>query len=476
MQVKYGNRGGVKVKKLFCGFYSLNDENIVKDIWNSNKTVFIFDTNCLLNLYRCEDKTRDDILSVMTRLSNKIWLPFFVCLEYQKNRRTVISESISSLNQISKSLDSVVTSITDSLSAGKVKKHLYNSLSDDIHSLQGEIKPLIEKFIQEHIEPRISSKTKIDKKDIIRDEIDKLVADRCGSPPSKEWISEINSKGDYRYSNEIPPGFLDAGKKGKKHYNGLEFEEKYGDLYIWMEIVEKCVEDEIENVIFICDDNKNDWWYEKKGITHGPLESLQTEIHAKSNVKNFKLLNQATFLRDAQKYLSDINIDLESLKEVQDISENTKVAMDQWDKIRNEFNIEFTPSLSEQIRDISRSFIPEHIKSDRHYFRSTVSARNLSRLVDEISLCIFKLRDLRERLIDSESKVTIPKSDFLKKITQYEQKLSNYKLNISEFLDVVSGDDNGRIAVSTSLQQKIKTTTSESREFIEYVSLILDVI
>lgn len=310
------------MKHTFSGFYSLNNEEKNREIWNSNETLFIFDTNCLLNLYRCEDATRDDIFSVMNRVSDKIWLPFFVCLEYQKNRRDVITESIDNLNLIRDSLNEITTSVVASLSKGKVKKHLYNSLSDSIHILKDDIRPLIDNFITDHIEPRIESKKEIACKDVIRERIDAIVLGNCGAIPTSEWINSVNQLGIKRFENQIPPGFMDSKKTGRKFYFNLEFEEKYGDLYIWREIIEKSKADTIKNIIFICDDNKKDWWYEKKGITHGALEALQTEIYSEAGVSNFKLLNQATFLHDAQKYISNINIDSKSLKEVQEIYEN----------------------------------------------------------------------------------------------------------------------------------------------------------
>lgn len=466
------------MRNTFCGFYSLSDEDVIRRIWNSDKTIFIFDTNCLLNLYRCEDKTRDDILSVMARVSHNIWLPFFVCLEYQKNRRNVITESIDSLNKISNSLNKVVNSVTDSLSEGKVKKHLYNSLSEGVHSLQSEIKPLIDKFIQEHIEPRINSKTKINIKDTIRDEIDNLVSEKCGSPPTKEWVSNVNSNGDYRYKNLIPPGFLDSTKKGKKHYRGLEFEDKYGDLYIWMEILDKCHSENIENVILICDDNKDDWWYETKGITHGPLESLQTEIYANSNVKNFKLLNQATFLRDAQKYLSDITIDLESLKEVQDIAEDqTKSSSQQaYDSIKHITQPEdllFGNIMIESL--LSEPEANYEIKSNSDVdSRSKVSVTQLKMLAIKISSCLIKLNTARNMCLSPDFKTENYPNELLIVLNSLGEQLSLYKRSIYRFLEEASEYSSNYSLVPRGLVRDIKRMTSKCTELIDNINSSLN--
>ncbi|MFK3762441.1 PIN-like domain-containing protein [Serratia ureilytica] len=359
------------MKNIFSGFYSLNDEKVNSGIWNSKDTLFIFDTNCLLNLYRCEDVTRDDILSVMSKISDRIWIPFFVCLEYQKNRRDVITESIDNLALIRDSLNEISTSVVASLSKGKVKKYLYNSLSESIHNLKDDIKPLIDKFISEHIDSRISNKKEIACKDVIRDRIDAIVIDRCGTIPSIEWIKNVNKAGATRFENKIPPGFMDEKKTGKKFYSDLEFEERYGDLYIWQEIIEKAKDDSIKNVIFVCDDLKKDWWYEKKGITHGALEALQTEIYSKSNIKNFKLLSQSTFLHDAQKHLPNINIDSKSLKEMQEV-----------DNIIFENYYDYV-ELNDKESDFNEKTIPDNnysITNERFSIDEFISERNRRRL------------------------------------------------------------------------------------------------
>ncbi|ORM69110.1 PIN-like domain-containing protein [Pantoea rwandensis] len=198
------------MKSVFFGFYSIS-ENDLKNIWKSDSTLFVFDTNCLLNLYRCEDQTRDDIISVMKEVSNRSWLSFQVGFEYQKNRRTVIEESVSSLIKIKNELEDTYNK--NVLSSAKIKKHLYNALSDEISTLQKELKEPIDKYIKEKISPRIDSKKAISERDSIRHEIDTMFSDRVGFPPSQERINKINSEGETRYQLKHPPGFMDDKKR-----------------------------------------------------------------------------------------------------------------------------------------------------------------------------------------------------------------------------------------------------------------------
>lgn len=473
------------MRNTFRGFYSLNDTTIIEDVWNSDKTIFVFDTNCLLNLYRCEDKTRDDILDVMSKISERIWLPFFVCLEYQKNRRTVIADSINNLNIIKSSLNDVVSSVTKSLSTGNVKKHLYNALSESVHALQNDIKPLIDDFITSHIDTRIDSKEKVNKRDIIRERVDILVNDRCGSPPTAEWINGINNEGVDRYKKLIPPGFMDASKTGKKYYYDLEFEEKYGDLYIWMEIIKKSKNDDIENVIFICDDRKKDWWYEAKGVTHGALEALQTEIYTKSGIKNFKLITQASFLHNAQEYLPNININSESLKEVQQISDSQN---DIRNVLTNELKNTIMSSFSDKFRKSIENTINEKINSNNTSISNVVfgdddfisknsefvSSKQLVEYRDQVNSNISKLRSAYNFLINLNH-------DDLDYIRGYINEISNLvdsnailDIEIFEVLKNNRNMPNTFLIVPTSLAIKVNELTTDCEKLLTIINLRFD--
>lgn len=310
------------MKSLFCGFYSTSNDSL-KNIWLSESTLFVFDTNCLLNLYRCEDHTRTEIIDVMRELKEKTWLPFQVGFEYQRNRRLVIEDSISSLNKIQEELKKIYTQ--NILSSGSVKKHLYNALSEEVSTLQQELQKSIDLYIKEKIEPRIISKRKIAEHDFIRDDIDNIIGKNTGEIPTQERINSINEEGQKRYINKRPPGFKDEQKKDISFFANIEFQDKFGDLYLWKEIIHKAKDEKIKNVIFVCDDNKNDWWFVHAGKTHGPLEALKTEICTEAKINEFRLINQLTFLHEAKQFLTNINISDSSLKEVEELSHDTEI-------------------------------------------------------------------------------------------------------------------------------------------------------
>lgn len=83
-----------------------------------------------------------------------------------------------------------------------------------------------------------------------------------GSPYNYNEKLNIVKEGHYRYLNQIPPGYMDAVDENGKEGNAKKGFEKFGDLFVWKEIL-KYSESNKKDVLFITEDHKEDW-YEKK--------------------------------------------------------------------------------------------------------------------------------------------------------------------------------------------------------------------
>jgi hypothetical protein len=60
------------MRNIFPGYYRPTDEEFYK-MWQ--ECIFVFDANVLLNLYRYSPDTRDELLDVLERLKDRIWIP-----------------------------------------------------------------------------------------------------------------------------------------------------------------------------------------------------------------------------------------------------------------------------------------------------------------------------------------------------------------------------------------------------------------
>lgn len=70
-------------------------------------------------------------------------------------------------------------------------------------------------------------------------------------------LNAISNSGQVRYNHKLPPGFED----NKKELN------LFGDLIIWLEILEFCKISNIKKAILITNDNKKDWVYAPSKIS-----------------------------------------------------------------------------------------------------------------------------------------------------------------------------------------------------------------
>jgi len=104
--------------------------------------------------------------------------------------------------------------------------------------------------------------------DKLRDALDTLLEDKLGLPYSQEKLDDVYNLGKQRYKQGIPPRYEDSNKEGK---------DKYGDLILWFQIIDKAKKTN-KPIILVTDDRKEDWWRMFKGKTIDPRPELVDEM------------------------------------------------------------------------------------------------------------------------------------------------------------------------------------------------------
>ncbi|MDR7021156.1 PIN-like domain-containing protein [Aeromonas salmonicida] len=298
------------MKSTFKSFYSQDPEEL-KSTWESDNTIFVFDANVLLNLYGYAKQTRDDFFKILEKLKLKIWIPYHVGLEYQRRRLDVMRNEKIIFNDIDINLQKIQNTFKSDFEKLALKRR-FPKLFESTEKLEIEIDKLITEY-KETVSIFNSQQPCVRSNDEIRGLIDSHFDNSIGDKPiSQAWLDDIYKEGNERYKNKIPPGFKDAGKAKSgddSHFifDGLSYERQFGDLILWKQLLTKAKEDNIENVVFITDDSKEDWWNHinsnGKKIT-GPIPELQAEIYRESNIKQFHMYNTASFMEDGNTYLS----------------------------------------------------------------------------------------------------------------------------------------------------------------------------
>ncbi|MCB0194576.1 MAG: DUF4935 domain-containing protein [Anaerolineae bacterium] len=305
------------MRSIFPNYYELIDEHW-EELWN--KCIFILDTNVLLNLYRYNKATSDDLLQVLTKISDRLWIPHQVALEYQENRQNVTIGQINKYTEVENVLTDVRETLQDKLASLKLEERHY---SIDPNRLLTRIESVFTDFSKELKTLRQAQPSLLE---ALVTEIDSLFEGKVGPPPaSQDQLDELYKEAKNRFQQKRPPGYMDKekekdqSKKTAYFYNNLYFLRQYGDLILWYQIIDYAKSQKIKHIILVTDEHKEDWWRKIGGKQIGPRLELIDEISSKAGVEFFHMYNSARFMSYAKKHFG-LDIKQESIDQVREVT------------------------------------------------------------------------------------------------------------------------------------------------------------
>lgn len=276
----------------FKEYYRYTDEEISL-LWE--KALIIFDTNVILNLYRYSSSTKEQFFKLINDLKDRIWIPYHVGKEFHNERLVVISQQKKIYFETSKKLKELFSQFKNENRSPFLSQNLFNELSTIVYKIEKELKDQEINF------------DKLLNDDSLLTEITKLFEGKVGESYSLKRLEEISNEGEKRYKQDIPPGFKDKSKNINK----------FGDLIIWNQIIDKSKKDN-RPIIFVTDDEKEDWWRIESGKYISPREELIKEFQEKA--KNlFYMYKPFRFLEYSKQFLNG-NIEQNTIEEVKNLS------------------------------------------------------------------------------------------------------------------------------------------------------------
>ncbi|MEQ1829409.1 MAG: PIN-like domain-containing protein [Pirellula sp.] len=304
------------MRKDFPGYYPASSIDIDLSV---EPTLVVFDANVLLNLYRYPTAASKDLLSIMAKIQNRVWLPHQVGLEYHRNRLNVVSEQNKRFKEARSAVEKAIASLEGELGKLQLKKR-HSTIKPD--KLMSAIGCAADEFYSE-LESQQTSHQQVSSTDKILEQLTSIFDGRVGSPPaSQSALGEIEEAGKKRYESKVPPGFRDSGKEGEAFVHaGLVYSNKFGDLILWIQLLDKCKSAQIKQLVFVTDDDKDDWWFivDSNGDKRiGPRTELIEELSQESEVETFVMLSSDRF---AERFASLLEMQLESktVAAVQDV-------------------------------------------------------------------------------------------------------------------------------------------------------------
>lgn len=302
------------LKELFPAFYDPSFYNVSprQRAGYRRYCTFALDANVLLGLYAHSVQTRKDFLQILEDLKDRIWLPHQAAYEYEKNRESRINDQTTSSEKIRKLLSTIrgefeqkadknkkrLDKDKERLMVGEQIRHPFLSI-DEINcrfdAIEGSLADMIDEINKElKAEEKDYKASLVD--DPVREHLNRITCDRIGEPFSQSELEKIYDDGARRYERLQPPGYEDS--RGNHAKEGVE---KYGDLILWRQLINRGKETG-RSVYFITDDTKKDWWRIKKGLPVGPRQELIDEMAEHASVR-FLISNSADFYTWAGKHL-----------------------------------------------------------------------------------------------------------------------------------------------------------------------------
>lgn len=259
------------MERLFFEYKKPSNDFFVR-LWS--ECFFIFDTNVLLNFYRYSDATFQQLEESLSYYENRIWIPNQVATEFFKNRLTVIDEQKRNYTEAVKNIKKLKESLSSRRGHPFVSPTSLDSFTD------------VMDIIEREFDVQQQSLVNLINDDKVVNLVFKLFDNRVGEPYAINKLKEIYKEGKERYETNIPPGFKDHKKPEP---------DKYSDYVIWNQIIDKSIIEK-KPVIFISDDEKEDWVeiYSNKVI--GPLPKLMREFYDKTE-QQFYLYQTFNFLK-----------------------------------------------------------------------------------------------------------------------------------------------------------------------------------
>ncbi|MGS2615117.1 PIN-like domain-containing protein [Micromonospora sp. LZ34] len=265
----------------------------------------VLDTNVLLSAYRFAPKAREELLSTLQRMTDRVWVPHQVGLEFHRNRLEVMAERRTTYDTVLNSINSHKEAIQADLE-GKIR-NLSNraALTDkerdrllmQLEQVFGPLQKTVKRLSNDHAPADIESE------DPILERLQTVIGDRIGDEWGEAARADALTEAERRAKEKIPPGFKDAGKPGGG----------YGDYFVWRQTMEEAKRRSAAYLVFVTGDQKEDWYLKVKGKVVAAQPALAEEAHRCCGVQ-LVLMSTQTLLFHATQYLN-ANVSSETIRQ-----------------------------------------------------------------------------------------------------------------------------------------------------------------
>lgn len=273
--------------------------------------LIVFDTSSLLSLYRIATTARVEVLSALKSVSERIWIPHQVGLEFSRQRSKIILDRQREFKEIREAVRHATQKAAEEIERTAARlvalrdRHL--SVRQWNPSEHGLDRDSILKRLDGLMNPAsteleaLESEFDLAHEEILRFDpvlarVDALFKGKVGPPFDAGQLRLIRDDAiNFRFPNEIPPGYRDRKATDLR---------SIGDLILWLQIVEEVGNRSgVERMLFVTNDTKEDWWTQNsKGEPLHIRQELRQELMERTGA-DAMAARLPDFLADARIHL-----------------------------------------------------------------------------------------------------------------------------------------------------------------------------
>jgi hypothetical protein len=250
------------------------------------------DANVLLNLYRYNVQTTDDLLAVFARLGDRLVVPHQAIREFHRNRLAAVGNPEGASQDVRAALQKNQRSTLDAV--GRWGKQIalddatLTELSDEVDGVFGRLLHAVDERGPARVRPNTPAA-----EDRVLARLTPLLEGKVLPRPSDEDWAMLVAEGRERVAAHRPPGYLDADK-GDQQPEGPA-----GDFIVYRQASDEAIRRHLDLVI-VTGDEKDDWWWRHRSVVIGPRSEMVKEFFDVSGGHRLFLLRpQDLLLRSA---------------------------------------------------------------------------------------------------------------------------------------------------------------------------------
>lgn len=428
----------------FIGFYR-PEEHQFASLWQT--ATIVIDANLLLNLYCYPKAAREEMLGVLEKVADRLWVPFHAVLEYQRNRAAILKEQKGRFRDVRDIVASARGDLRNKLEQLNLPER--HSLIDPA-SLLDSVEEAVQDFLSK-LDKLEEEQVDVHQHDSLRDRIDKILVGCVGEEPSQAELDAVKADALKRFEFNIPPGNADAGKDQGKNprysYGGLKYDSALGDLYIWKQLLSYSAKANPSGVILVTDDRKPDWWniIDSGGRkTLGPRPELIDEIRRESGVQSFWMYKADQFVKHARERIS-AEVSDQSIAQIQataptfrilsdatfDYAERAEQAVFEWVDQFTFGDVTSTPF-------DSCDFVTKDFQGNEHGYEVIVASQSISETIDRLRGQVARAFSIRNQGVYEQYTIVLvtrgPKSS-----QRILEKMREMRLQYPEDVEVIIG-------------------------------------